>query len=184
VSREIAARPGTLFYRLLTDERGNLLDVSQLGRFPSDLLGFAVDVRDGTCRWPTCTSPADRCDRDHTIPAPDGPTTASNLGNGCRRHHRAKTHAGFALDQPDPGVFVWQTPAGRRYHVDPEPLPVGRWPQPTVHDAHTPVEQLIDLIDIDNTGPPIDHTTIRDALGPRAGPEPLLRTEIELIARC
>jgi hypothetical protein len=48
LAQQIAARPGTLFYRLLTDARGNLLDVTQLGRFPSDLLGFAVDVRDGT----------------------------------------------------------------------------------------------------------------------------------------
>lgn len=182
-ARDLAARPDTLFYRLLTDERGNLLDVTQLGRFPSNLLGLAVDVRDGTCRWPPCTSPADRCDHDHTIPTPHGPTTASNLGNSCRRHHRAKTHAGFTLDQPTPGVFVWQTPAGRRYYVEPEPLPLGHWPQPTIHDVHTPIEQLIDHTDTDNTGPPIHHTTIHDALGPRAGPEPLLRTEIELIAR-
>lgn len=180
LAREIAARPDTLFYRLLTDERGNLLDVAQLGRFPSHLLGLAVDLRDGTCRWSTCSAAASSCDRDHTVAAPTGPTTAANLGNGCRRHHRAKTHAGFALDQPEPGVFVWRTPTGHRYAVEPEPLPVGSWPAPTMADEHTPITELIDLVD--DTGPPLDHTFIRDALRPDAAPDRLLASEIELIA--
>jgi len=180
LARQIAARPDTLFYRLLTDERGNLLDVTQLGRFPSDLLGFAVDVRDGTCRWSTCSTAASDCDRDHTIPAPTGPTNAANLGSGCRRHHRAKTHAGFKLEQSEPGVFVWQTPTSHRYTAEPEPLPVGKWPTPVLHDQHTPIAELIDLVD--DTGPPPDHTTVHDALQPDAAPEPLLEPEIELIA--
>ena len=32
--RDLAQQPGTLFYRLMTDEKGNLLDVTELGRFP------------------------------------------------------------------------------------------------------------------------------------------------------
>ena len=179
LAREIAARPDTLFYRLLTDKRGNLLDVTQLGRFPSDMLGLAVDVRDGTCRWSTCSTAATRCDCDHTIPAPTGPTTAANLGNGCRRHHRAKTHAGFTLDQPEPGVFVWQTPTGHRYAVEPEPLPTGTWPAPVLYDQHTPVAELIDFVD--DTDPPLDHTTIHHALQLQATPDPLLAPEIDAI---
>lgn len=73
VIQDLAARPGTLFYRLLTDQGGQLLDVTQLGRFPSKLLGFAVDVRDQTCVFPGCTRPAARCDCDHTIPPPRRP---------------------------------------------------------------------------------------------------------------
>jgi uncharacterized protein DUF222 len=182
LARQIAARPGTLFYRLLTDARGNLLDVTQLGRFPSELLGFAVDVRDGTCRWPTCTTAAAKCDRDHTVSAPDGPTAAGNLGNDCRRHHRAKTHAGYHVDQPEPGTFVWRTPTGHRYTVEPEPLPVGSWPRPAIHDHDTPLAELIDLVDLDEPHPILDRSTVLDALGPRAGPEPLLAWECDLIA--
>jgi hypothetical protein len=133
---------------------------------------LAVDVRDGPCRWPTCTTVASRCDRDHTIPVPDGPTAAANLGSDCRRHHRAKTHDSYHVDQAEPGVFVWQTPTGHRYTVEPEPLPVGAWPLPVVPDHDdTPLAELIDLIDLDDDNPYLDRSAVRDALGPRAGPE-------------
>jgi hypothetical protein len=180
LARDIAARPGTLFYRALTDERGHLLDVTELGRFPSELLGFGVDLRDGTCRWPTCTTGGAKCDCDHTMPSPDGPTVACNLGDGCRRHHRARTHARFGLEQPEAGVFVWTTPTGHRYVVEPEPLPVGQWPTPTIVDEYIPIADLIDVID--NLGPPVWESDVRSRLGPRAGPEPLLRWEIEALA--
>ncbi len=180
LAREIAARPGALFYRLLTDEQGHLLDVTELGRFPSKLLGYAIDVRDGTCVWSTCTVSASKGDHDHTIEAPDGPTAACNLGPPCRRHHRAKTHAGFGLDQPEPGVFVWTTPTGHKYVVEPEPLPVGRWPTPTMLDDHTPMTELMDLIG--DPGPPLWETTVTDALPPGTGHEILLRHELDAIA--
>ncbi|HZM65314.1 MAG TPA: DUF222 domain-containing protein, partial [Nakamurella sp.] len=69
--RDLAAQPGTLFYRLLTDERGNLLDATEMGRFPSRKLGLAIRFRDGVCANPSCTVPAARCDLDHLIPVPD-----------------------------------------------------------------------------------------------------------------
>ena len=47
-------------------------------------------------------------------------------------------------------------------------------------DEHTPITELIDLVD--DTGPPLDHTFIRDALRPDAAPDRLLASEIELIA--
>ena len=128
VVREIATRPGTLFYRLLTDEQGTLLDVAQLGRFPTPLLGFAVDLRDQTCRFPGCIRPAAGCDCDHTIHHPDGATTYVNLGDLCRRHHRCKQTSGYAVEQVRAGVFEWTMPSGRCYTVRPEPLPVARWP--------------------------------------------------------
>jgi len=78
--RDLAAQPGTLFYRLLTDELGNLLDVTEMGRFPSRKLGAAVRFRGGVCDNPACTVPAARCDLDHMVPVPDGPTTATKPG--------------------------------------------------------------------------------------------------------
>jgi len=92
--RELAAEPGTLFHRVFTDPLGRILDVTELGRFPSRKLRIALDIRDGTCRFATCSRPATECDDDHTIPHPRGPTSGTNIRSLCRRHHRMKTHLG------------------------------------------------------------------------------------------
>ena len=61
-------RDQVLFTRLLTDNGGRLLDVTELGRRPSTRLAEAINIRAGSCRFPTCTVPADRCDLDHHQP--------------------------------------------------------------------------------------------------------------------
>ena len=152
VVRELADRPGTLFYRLLTDQPGSLLDVAQLGRFPTPLLGFAVDLRDQTCRFPGCLRPATGCDRDHTIRHPDGTTSYENLGCLCRRHHRCKPTPGYTLRQPEPGVFEWLMPTGHRYTVSPEPLPLGHWPDEPPDQPHPPEDDAV--TPADETEPP------------------------------
>jgi hypothetical protein len=126
--RELAQQPGTLFQRLLTDDNGNLLDVTELGRFPSRKLALAVKFRDGTCTGPTCTTPAIRCDIDHVIPVPDGPTTASNLNDNCRHEHRAKTHAGHQSARTSPHTTEWTTPTGHKYTSTDTPFPTEQWP--------------------------------------------------------
>ena len=92
--RALATEPGTLFYRVFTDPLGRILDVTELGRFPSRRLKIAVDIRDGTCRFATCSRPATECDDDHEDAYPRGPTSGANLRSLCRRHHRIKTHLG------------------------------------------------------------------------------------------
>jgi hypothetical protein len=37
----------------------------------------------------------------------------------CRHHHRCKQAEGWQLTQPEPGVLVWRTPAGRNYATTP-----------------------------------------------------------------
>jgi hypothetical protein len=130
VIRELAAQPGTLFYRLLTDPTGNLLDVTELGRFPSDRLADAIRFRDGVCTSPACHVPAHRCDLDHVVRYPEGPTAAWNLGAKCRNDHRAKTHAGFGTTLTA-GNTTWTTPTGHRYQAGTDPLPVEPWPDDT-----------------------------------------------------
>ena len=71
--RDLAQQKGTLFYRLLTDEKGRLLDVTEMGRFPSRKLAMAIKFRDGMCTGPTCHKAATECDMDHAIPHPEGP---------------------------------------------------------------------------------------------------------------
>lgn len=155
LARQIAARPGTLFYRALTDQRGNVLDVTQLGRFPSELLGFAVDIRDGTCRWSTCTGRASGCDANHSPPWPIGRTRAADLTVVCRRHHNGATHAGFTVRQPEPGVVEWTTPTGHTYTVAAEPLPAETW-WPTTRETPCPCDAC--------DQPYVTDTDITDAL--------------------
>ena len=69
-----------------------------------------------TCRHPRCGQPAWRADLDHTTPFDHGgPTCPCNLGALCRHHHQLKQHPRWTLTQPQPGTFLWTTPAGRTY---------------------------------------------------------------------
>jgi hypothetical protein len=76
-------------------------------------------ARTATCPAPGCGASAHYADIDHTIPWPGGPTAEGNLGPTCRHHHRAKQAPGWKLEQPEPGVFRWTTPAGRGYQTRP-----------------------------------------------------------------
>jgi len=83
------------------------------GYRPSRKLRHLVMARNTRCTAPGCTSPAARCDQDHTRPWEDGGLTCEcDLAPLCRRHHRIKQAQGLKLEQPEPGIMVWTTPAG------------------------------------------------------------------------
>ena len=91
------------------------------GYKPSRLLRHLIEARTPRCTAPGCRRPAAQCDQDHTIPYEAGARSCEcNLGPLCRRHHRCKQAHGWTLEQPEPGVFVWTTPARRRYTTSPE----------------------------------------------------------------
>jgi hypothetical protein len=113
-----------LFTRLLTDSGGRLLELTELGRYASRRLAEVIMLRAGTCRFPTCSVPADRCDLDHHDPWPQGATSAANLDPLCRRHHRAKTFAWLASIR-DGDTVQWTMPDDQRYRCADEPMPVG-----------------------------------------------------------
>jgi hypothetical protein len=93
---------------------------SQAYQVPARLREF-INLRDLTCRFPTCRQPAARCDADHTKPHDQGgPTCLCNLGPVCRYHHQLKQQPGWRLEQPAPGSFTWTTPTGRSYNVQPD----------------------------------------------------------------
>lgn len=118
MARRLAA-DGT-WRRILTDPAdGAVLDVGRRTYAPPAALAAHVVARDQTCRFPGCRQPARRCDLDHTIPYPHGPTSAGNLAALCRHHHRLKHLAGWRVEQPQPGVLLWSSPTGHRYRTDP-----------------------------------------------------------------
>jgi len=91
---------------------------------PSSVLRHLITIRQPTCSFPGCRRPATRCDQDHTVPYDQGGRTCEcNLSPLCRRHHRCKQAEGWCLGQPEPGVLVWHTPAGRTYTSTPTVYP-------------------------------------------------------------
>ncbi|UYM06029.1 HNH endonuclease signature motif containing protein [Solicola gregarius] len=71
-----------------------------------------------TCTFPHCTRPARVGDYDHIINHADGGETDSRNGHRlCRYHHRAKTFTAWTVQSPAPGIWLWQSPAGRSYLV-------------------------------------------------------------------
>ncbi|OYO16500.1 hypothetical protein BI335_10550 [Enemella evansiae] len=95
---------------------------------PTDELGMRVKLRDRYVMFPHSNRSAfgRGVDLDHTVPAPDGPTSTDNLGPLNRAPHRARTHAGYQVDQPSPGVFHWRSPAGQEVWVSRH----GTWDHP------------------------------------------------------
>ena len=74
---------------------------------PSDELAQRVKLRDRYVRFPRSNRSAfgRGIDLDHTVPAPEGPTSSVNLGPLTRTTHRAVTHGGFLIEQLSPAVF-------------------------------------------------------------------------------
>jgi hypothetical protein len=93
---------------------------AEVGYHPSRKLQHLIRARSATCTAPGCGRPAARCDLDHTVPWDQGGMTCEcDLAPLCRRHHRCKQAEGWRLEQPEPGVLVWQTPSGRKYITNP-----------------------------------------------------------------
>ncbi|MCV7043997.1 DUF222 domain-containing protein, partial [Mycobacterium frederiksbergense] len=85
---------------------------TERGYQPSRKLAEFIACRDLTCRWPGCNIPAGRCDIDHSVPWPYGPT------------HLIKTfHCGQGgwTDQQHPdGTITITAPNGRTYTTKPD----------------------------------------------------------------
>ena len=80
---------------------------------PSRALAAFVRARDLTCRHPGCSRPATRCEIDHVIPYPFGPTAASNLAALCTEHHLLKTFfPGWSYTLDPDGTAHWTDPDG------------------------------------------------------------------------
>jgi hypothetical protein len=93
------------------------------GYKPSAKTKDFIRWRDLTCRWPNCDKPAEKCDVDHTVPYPAGPTHPSNTKPYCRTHHLIKTFAcgpgGWSDRQLPDGTIVLTAPTGHVYSTEP-----------------------------------------------------------------
>jgi hypothetical protein len=114
----------TVIRRLVTDPvSGTLVDLTEDRYRPSGALERAVRARDMTCRFPGCRrsaiGPSSGTDLDHTVPWPEGKTSAGNLAALCRRHHRLKHMPGWKVIMQADGTMTWTTPTGRTFTSHP-----------------------------------------------------------------
>ena len=134
--------PATTTWRCVVtdDQHGTVVGVgrpvSTPRHDPPVRLAALVAAAETTCVFPGCQTPVKRCDLDHRVPYPEGPTCSCNIQPLCRTHHRLKT-AGLVsvrLLQPGedpaapPGTLEWTTRAGLRYRRTPSlPVPPALW---------------------------------------------------------
>ncbi|MGE5831154.1 MAG: DUF222 domain-containing protein, partial [Micromonosporaceae bacterium] len=141
VARQLAAQAPRIWRYRVHDKRGRLLHHGRLRTPPPPATAPPVTsrqdrppptntaseyafvrARDQHCRFPTCRSPASRCDVDHTIQRrAGGGHTRDNLALACRHHHRAKDEGGYQLRQLGNGTLQWTTSLGHTYTTDPDP---------------------------------------------------------------
>ncbi len=133
--------------RALLDARtGTLVEsVSTAYRPPKWVTDF-VTTRDGTCRMWGCNRPATLCDIDHARPWPAGPTSPSNLGGLCRRHHRLKQRRRWTYHLAPDGTATWTSPTGTKRVTAPDHATLP--PPPATAQAPPPPREPVDV------GPP------------------------------
>ena len=118
-----ALAAGGTWRRLVTDPAsGVVIDVGRTRYRPPAGLADLVRARDRVCVFPTCQTPASRCDIAHlTAWSQGGTTSLDNLVTLCEAHHRLKHTPGWALtrDQAS-GVLFWYTPDRTVYQRHPD----------------------------------------------------------------
>jgi hypothetical protein len=121
---------------------------------PSRPLREFVVLRDRGCDGPTFTStPASRCELDHDIAYPDGPTAAWNLVARATRTHQLK-HAGWTPLRT-PTSTIWTSPAGQLIEVPKHTAPPpGIDVDPAGHPATLPDPDQLAALDTAQLTPP------------------------------
>ena len=117
-----ALAAGGTWRRLVTDPvGGTVIDVGRTRYRPPAGLADLVRARDRACVFPTCQTPAERCDIDHlTAWSQGGTTSLDNLVVLCEAHHRLKHTPGWALTRDQAGgILSWHTPDKTVYQRHP-----------------------------------------------------------------
>ena len=115
-----------------------ILDVGRTQRLVTPAIRAALELRDGGCVFPGCTTPARDCEAHHIIPwRLGGPTALWNLVLLCAHHHGTVEPSNNPARRP-----VESAPPGRRRARDHpatsrRPQPTTTTPRPLSHSAQT-----------------------------------------------
>ncbi|MCU1603497.1 MAG: protein of uncharacterized function, partial [Frankiales bacterium] len=80
-----------------------------------------IQARDITCTFPGCERIAQRCEIDHVVAYPSGPTSHGNAACECVHHHQAK-HATIPAIRRTDGSMHWTNRFGVTAERPPRPL--------------------------------------------------------------
>ncbi|WP_256794092.1 HNH endonuclease signature motif containing protein [Terrabacter sp. Ter38] len=115
-ARQIMTAPGSVWQRLaVAVDTGRALELSTDCYRPTAAMVEHVRAVDGVCRAPGCQVPADRCDLDHLVPWPTGPTHVSNSDSLSRGCHNGKTAGVWQVERVRDDGIAWSSLAGRDY---------------------------------------------------------------------
>lgn len=104
---------------LINPETGTTVETRATSYRPPKAIATFVRLRDGTCRFPNCSRRAERCELDHLIPWPAGPTAVANLLCLCKHHHRLKHNTRWEPELRADGVVIWTDPYGDQWITHP-----------------------------------------------------------------
>lgn len=131
-ARLIAFEANSTWRRLITDERGVLLDYGRATYRPPAPLARFVRGRDRMCTFPHCSRPALRCEIDHRQDWElAGTTCECNLECLCARHHHLKHETDWTVAKLDDATTRWTSPTGHQYDRPPETYPLDYTAQAT-----------------------------------------------------
>jgi hypothetical protein len=102
---------------------GDLPPLRSDGYVPTVAIDDHVRARNPWCTGYDCPRRARRCDLDHDVPWPRGPTDAANLGPRCRRQHEIKTRGLVKTRLHPDGSLDTVMLTGLVVTTRPEPLP-------------------------------------------------------------
>lgn len=102
---------------------GELAPLRSGGYVPTVAIAEQVRARNPWCTGYDCPRRARRCDLDHDVPWPRGPTDATNLSPRCRRQHEIKTRGLVKTRLHPDGSLDTLMLTGLVVTTRPEPLP-------------------------------------------------------------
>ena len=147
LARMIAADPDSTWYRMLTDEHGQMQELSTQAYRPSPPIWRAVIARYNTCYRPHCTRPATACEIDHLHKWPEGPTSTSNLGPVCHADHMGKHSPGVHLDENTDGTLTFHTRAGFSHTTEHTPQPsTCHWTDTELLESQYSATEILDAV--------------------------------------